>query len=120
MVKLLRSTAALLISKLTHRYERIDGSQGQCSSIAAIPKWHLGEEQFELRMFNDRKKFEKKKKKKKKNGEWRMENFRQRMVWGLKCVEWKENGEWEGAPFLHSSFFVLHSPICYSKIIPCN
>jgi hypothetical protein len=46
-------------------------------------------ELFELRMFNDRKKFEKKKKKngegRMENGEWRM--FRQPLVWESKCIE---------------------------------
>ena len=92
----LRSTVTLLISKLTYRYIRYDGSQGQCSSIAAMPfSGTFGRGQFGLRVLNDKKKIGIREKK-----EWRM-----------------ENGEWGMG---NGGAIILYSPICYSKIIPCN
>ena len=90
----LRSTVTLLISKLTYRYIRYDGSQGQCSSIAAMPfSGTLGRGQFGLRMLNDKKKIGKRKKK-----EWRREKGEGRM----------ENEEWGmGAPSFSILQFVI-------------
>jgi len=66
-------------------------------------QWHLGEGAVRVKVFNDKKKFNKRKKRME-NGEFSSTNgvgVRGRSMIG----EWRmENGEWEGARFLHSPF----------------
>ena len=100
-------------------------------NVPALLLYHLMAPRGAVRVkvFNDKKKFNKRKKRMENGefsstngvgvrgrsmiGEWRMENFRQRMAWGLKCEELKENGK-------ALVFSILQSPTCYSKIILYN
>ena len=59
----------------------------------------------------------------KENGEGRMELLSDgdSVVGSIQSISEKENGEWRMSLQRNSSPFpILHSPICYSKIIPCN